>query len=128
MTNLSKKLCEICGIKPLYRVEDLEILQTETALHLIQLARKNSGYEDIKAEPVYPDFEQPENFVKLLELKILTGATLWGWLSIQGVFMSQRKTVLKTIYLILSGEINFCNKLTLEQIKQAIRETEWVYE
>ena len=68
MTNLSKELCEICGIEPLYRVEDLEILQTETALHLIQLARKISGYEDIKAEPVYPDFEQPENFAKLFEL------------------------------------------------------------
>ncbi len=97
--DLSRELCEICGIKP----------------------------KTILLE-IYPDFEQPENFVKLLELKILTGATLWGWLSAQGVFMSQRKTVLKTIYLILSRKINFCNKLTLEQIKQSIRETEWVYE
>ena len=68
MTNLSKELCEICGIKPLYRVEGLEILQTETALHLIQLARKNSGFEDIDAVLIYPDFEQPKNFVKLLNL------------------------------------------------------------
>ena len=68
MTNLSKELCEICGIEPLYRVEGLETLQTETTLHLIQLARKNSDFEEIDAVPIYPDFEQPENFVKLYEI------------------------------------------------------------
>lgn len=67
MTNLSKQLCEICGIRPLYRIEGIEVLQSRTALQLIQLARKNSGYKDIDAVLVYPDFEQPENFVKLLE-------------------------------------------------------------
>ena len=99
-----------------------------TDIEKIKKIYNEHGYDFVEFRQNVIDFTSPENFVRLLELKILAGATLWGWLSVQGVFMSQRKTVLKTIYLILSREINFCNKLTLEQIKQSIRETEWVYE
>ena len=68
MTNLSKELCDICGIKPMYRIEGIERLQSRTALNLINLARANTNYKDIDAESVYPNFEKPENFVKLLNL------------------------------------------------------------
>ena len=103
MTNLSKELCEICGIKP-------EIIE---------------DYDSNEYE-IYPDFENNNNnFVKLLELKILTGCTLWGFLSLKGVFMSQKETVLKTIYLILSNKIEFLDDNSREQIKQSIRKADW---
>lgn len=106
MTNLSKQLCEICGIEP-------EIIQ---------------DYELNDIE-VYPDFENNnDNFVKLLELKILTGCTLWGFLSLKGVYMSRKETVLKTIYFILSNKVKFLDNKSREQIKQAIKSEVWKYE
>ena len=103
MTNLSKELCEICGIKP-------EIIE---------------DYDSNEYE-IYPDFENNNNnFVKLLELKILTGCTLWGFLSLKGVYMSKKETVLKTIYLILSNKIKFLDDKSREQIKKAIRQADW---
>lgn len=53
MTNLSKELCEICGIEPKWIK-----YETETTDGCINLGSKK----------VYPDFEQLENFVKLLEI------------------------------------------------------------
>lgn len=46
MTNLSKELCEICGIEP----------------------KLDGSNPALSVQPVYPDFEQPENFVKLFKL------------------------------------------------------------
>ncbi len=104
--NVSKKLCEICGIEP-------EIIQ---------------DYELNDIE-VYPDFENNnDNFVKLLELKILTGCTLWGFLSLKGVYMSRKETVLKTIYFILSNKVKFLDNKSREQIKQAIKSEVWKYD
>ena len=51
MTNLSKELCEICGIEP-------EIIE---------------DYDSNEYE-IYPDFEQPENFVKLYGLPVKIGS------------------------------------------------------
>ena len=77
---------------------------------------------------VYPDFENNnDNFVKLLELKILTGCTLWGFLSLKGVYMSRKETVLKTIYFILSNKVKFLDNKSREQIKQAIKSEVWKY-
>ena len=46
MTNLSKELCEICGIEP----------------------KLDGSNPALSVQPVYPDFEQAENFVKFLEI------------------------------------------------------------
>lgn len=105
MTNktLSEQICETCGIEPKI-IQDYELNDIE----------------------LYPDFENNNNnFVKLLELKILTGCTLWGFLSLKGVYMSKKETVLKTIYLILSNKIKFLDDKSREQIKQAIRQADW---
>lgn len=112
MTNLSEELCKVCGIEGKWIEYKMET---------------SDGCVNSGVKKIFPDFYEPENFVRLLELKILTGATLWGWLSAQGVFMAQRKNVLKTIYLILSEVVKFCDKSTLESIKQAIREADWIY-
>lgn len=105
MTNksLSEQICEVCGIKPEI-IEDYDSNQYE----------------------IYPDFENNNNnFVKLLELRILTGCTLWGFLSLKGVYMPQKETVLKIIYLILSNKIKFLDDNSREQIKQAIKNEQW---
>lgn len=126
--DLSRELCEICGIKPLYRVEGLETLQTETTLHLIQLARKNSDFEEIDAVPIYPDFEQPENFVMLMELRVdgLSGGTL----TLMGIlnkeyWLSDRQDYIEFLY---KYYIPALTPLRQDELKQKIRETEWVYE
>ena len=107
MTNLSKELCEVCGIEPIK-----EYIPTNCAT--------------VQQINVYPDFENNNNnFVKLLELKILTGCTLWGFLSLKGVYMSKKETVLKTMYLILSNKIKFLDDKSREQIKEAIRQEKW---
>ena len=100
--SLSQQICEVCGIEP-ETIQDYELNDIE----------------------IYPDFKNNNNFVKLLELKILTGCTLWGFLSLKGVYMSQKETVLKTIYLILSNKIKFLDDNSREQIKQSIRKADW---
>lgn len=127
MTNLSKQLCEICGIRVLYKIEDIKILQSETALHLINLARANTNYKDIGAEPVYPDFTQPDNFVKLLELRFTTkrGYIFTVVEALQNgrcFIFADRKSFLEQLL-----DYIFTCKNFGEYIKQAIRETEWVY-
>lgn len=127
MTNLSKELCEVCGIKPLYRIEGIEVLQSRTALQLIQLARKNSGYKDIDAVLVYPDFEQPENFVKLFALPIKIESnepteTIIHILSMR-FHIFDVEDFLNALYKYLIGYNDYG-----AQIIEAIRETEWVYE
>lgn len=56
--NLSRELCEICGIEPISRCD---------------YCPRNCLGPDVckRGESVrYPDFTQPENFVKLFELNI----------------------------------------------------------
>ena len=53
MTNLSKELCKICGIEPKW----------------IEYKTENTdGCINFGSKKVYPDFEQPENFVKLFRV------------------------------------------------------------
>ena len=66
MTNLSIDLCKICGIKPLYKVmlNGIMLNITDDKDLAECLAFKNGGV----IVDIYPDFERPENFVKLFEL------------------------------------------------------------
>lgn len=56
---LSQQICELCGIKP---------KKVEKQCHECGLIMEECGCFDCYKE-VYPDFENPENFVKLLELE-----------------------------------------------------------
>lgn len=105
MTNLSKELCEICGIEPKI-IEDY-----------------NSNEYNI-----YPNFEQPENFVKLMELKVkgLSGGnlTLMGILN-KEYWLSDRQDYIRFLCQYFISDLT---SYWQDKLKRAIRETEWVYE
>ena len=153
MTNLSKELCEICGIEPKI-IEDYD----------------SNEYE------IYPDFEQAENYKKLQEIFINHDHSITlskGWCAISNgdtdfvndmydtSFEIHGKTFLKAVcnyltlwieettqeqisYGIYSEPKDTSHKLTREEciyprgyddllenigeIKQAIRAKEWKYE
>lgn len=165
MTNLSKELCEICGIEP---------KRVEKRCKECDLIMEECGCFDCYKE-VYPDFEQPENYKKLQEVFIECNHSITlsrGWYAISNgdtdfvndmydtSFEIHGGTFLKAVcnYLMLwieettrvgmpdgtySEPKDTSHKLTreecvyprgyddllkdIEKIKQAIKETEWVY-
>lgn len=111
MTNLSKQLCKLCGLK--YCKEKVVI--------------NNGQTPNVDIKPFYLDFEQPENFVKLMELRVdgLSGGTL----TLMGIlnkeyWLSDRQDYIKFLY---KYYIPALTPLWQDELKQAIRETEWVY-
>lgn len=109
MTNLSKELCEICGIKPKI-IEDYD----------------SNEYE------IYPDFEQPQNLKKLLNLNFDCSDEEYGKMEanialyvIYNFFVEKRAN--KNSTNLLEGIIKAVKykENEAEAIKKAIRETEW---
>lgn len=117
MTNLSKELCEVCGIEP---------KRVEKRCKECDLIMEECGCFDCYKE-VYPDFEQPENFVKLLEIinkKICIGALLICNLYYEYSFVKEFLRLLKRF---LNGELE-CGESIINEIKQAIKKEEWIYD
>lgn len=126
MTNLSKDLREICGIKPLYKVmlNGIMLDITDDKGLAECLAFKNGGV----IVDIYPDFEQPENFVKLMELRFITEKG--GILTVVEALQDGRCftfTGRKSFLFELLDYIFKCEKFG-EYIKRAIKETEWMYD
>jgi hypothetical protein len=87
MKTLSEQLAEVLGIKPIYKYEHgcskcqeyYKRIESASKKELIkELLDRNQvnlytkkDYESRYGKPVYPDFEQDENFVKLLEVMFL---------------------------------------------------------
>lgn len=110
---LSQQLCELCALE----------YEKKTSYMEIKDPLYNQSIGTLKEETRKFDFENPENFVKLLELRILTGCHLWGYLSLKGLYLSHRQGFLKTLILYL--EQNFSDA---EPIKQSIRDYDgWVW-
>ena len=113
MTNktLSEQICEACGIEPKWIK-----YETETTDGCINLGSKK----------VYPDFEQPTNFMKLLEI-------IHDRMSIVGLLMyeidedSITRRFLKLVIKFLNGELGYV-ETKIDAVKQAIRAEEWMYE
>lgn len=117
MTNLSKELCEICGIEP----------------------KLDGSNPALSVQPVYPDFEQPTNFVKLQKLLIEMGMGLDIQLfdyptKLQIRFCWDDENFTFKIYgdsleeVFLRFAIQICELDDEGDIKQAIRAEEWKYE
>ena len=116
-SELSRQLCEICGIEP-------EIIE---------------DYDSNEYE-IYPDFEQAENFVKLLEIvskksgvSFCHNGTYFGCsihYFIADIFEADIGTIPHNFLntLLKQHLRNPCKPKLLEQLKQAIRAEEWMYE
>ena len=179
MTNLSRQLCEICGIKRKRKIFDQRCDNTCKYLDKTDVynpCKRGNNPCPTYIKYVYPDFEQPENYKKLQEIFINHDHSITlskGWYAISNgdtdfvndmhdtSFAISGITFLKAVcnyltlwieettqeqisYGIYSEPINTSHKLTreeciyprgyddllkdVEKIKQAIRETEWVYE
>lgn len=154
MINLSKQLCEICGIKPHYKCKNVPCLNfifdtgicniTESVCNPYEC--KNDYEPDTthrsweEGQAVYPDFEQPENFVKLFKLitTIEKFRFTTGNFYIPSIPSYKQDTALTAddeeyyssnpdpIQAFITCVIKHCrrNKDTADYI----RETEWVYE
>ena len=97
MTNLSKELCEICGIEP-------EIIE---------------DYDSNEYE-IYPDFSQSGNLVKLLKI----ANDVLGSVHFATAYTKNKPGIFEEQVLLHYLPIAKLN----EAFKQAIRETEWVYD
>lgn len=117
MTNLSKELCEICGIEP---------KMVEKRCKECDLIIEECGCFDCYKE-VYPNFEQPENFVKLLE--IINKEMSMGAFLICNLYYEYSFTIefLRLLKIFLNGGLEY-GECVINKIKQAIRKTEWIYE
>ncbi len=87
-----------------------------------------------EGEAYYPDFENPENFVKLLELEIsskTTFGTLWGYFCDKNKSLSlDRKQFLQMLRIYLKKEKFHFQAQTIvhSRIKQSIRDYDgWVW-
>ena len=138
MTNksLSEQICEICGIEPRYGVyqnfgdldNDYRLVTNTRKCRLIADTRFHVDDEDLRnLKPIYyPDFEQPENFVKLLEI-------IHAKMNIEGLLMYELdsdsfvRRFLKLVIKFLNGELGYV-ETKINAVKQAIREEEWKYE
>lgn len=106
MTNLSKELCEICGIEP---------LNDESVYFTGRLG-------------LLPNFEEPENFVRLMELKVegLSGGNLplMGLLN-KEYWLSDRQDYIRFLCQYYIPDLS---PYWQDKVKQAIREKEWKYD
>ena len=142
MTNLSKELCEICGIKRKRKIFDQRCDNTCKYLDKTDVynpCKRGNNLCPTYIKYVYPDFEQAENFVKLQKLLIEMGMGLDIQLfdyptKLQIRFCWDDENFTFKIYgdsleeVFLRFAIQICELDDEGDIKQAIKETEWVYE
>lgn len=128
---LSKKLCKLCGIEPKTRYHvriagPVYKISKETVLKNSKIFRSSS----IKVRKVtkdYPDFSNPENFVKLFGLPVKINSSEPG---------ETIAHILTAHFHIFDDESFLCALCKYlngygdykAQVIEAIREAQWVYE
>lgn len=118
MSEISKELCEVCGIKPLYKVMLNGIMLDITddkKLAEISVFKRGGVIVD-----TYPDFEQPENFVKLLKI----ANDVLGSVHFTTAYTRNKSGIFEEQALLHYLPIVKLN----EAFKQAIRKEEWIYD
>lgn len=122
--NLSKQLCEICGIKR-KKVEDFSKGCNKCKYLVNDECQRGDNPCKIHYKYVYPNFEQPENFVKLLEIvykkSLYTGTPI-------GSFRNTKKSFKECFFQRLFARLNkLGNCFAGKELKQTIKAQEWVY-
>lgn len=107
MTNLSKKLCKVCGIPYILLEDNCRVYDNNGELCEQYVHKLN--------------FEQPENFVKLFNLQLYQ-TTLAAIITYDSIILNTRDFISSVIQ-----ELKDTHYDTSE-IKQAIRDEEWIYE
>lgn len=132
MTNLSKELCEICGIEPikLYGCEfkNLSEYGISWGVDVCPAAEDESirceHCEHSKvADFLYPDFENAENFKKLFNLKY--GKASWETVIFR--FLKCGFQVINTTEFLekFLNMLKYHNCYATEQLIKAIRQADW---
>lgn len=114
---ITKELCEICGIKPRYgvwvNIGDLDahyvFVTNERKYRLIADTRwevdNDNMLRDLKANN-YPDFYDPETFSRLLHIKLDNGENLWRTVNdLVSYTPSTAEDFLRLLLRALKGEI-----------------------
>lgn len=125
--NLSRQLCELCGIEG--KEGQPECLSIDTPVckrgFTACCAENCTGCKYFnRFEKVYPDFTKPENFVRLFDLTLPQKGipTIAEFVTYEHLTITDSKDFLaKLIEMLKDGSY-------VADIKQSIRETEWVYE
>lgn len=129
MTNLSRQLCEICGIEP-------------KCINCGQTVSEENPCPKPCGEQKYPDFTKPENFVRLLNLpteiiikngRAIPAKNMWWIINMEVKKYGQLAPYycddfFIRLILLLQNENKYYNDELINRIKQSIREAEWVYE
>lgn len=120
MTNLSKELCEICGIEP---------KKVEKRCKECNLNMEECGCFDCYKE-IYPDFEQPENFFKLFNLELVqlqwTRQTLATLVTNKFELTVDSRHFISQVIRLIQYALYY--QVDAKLVKQAIRAEEWKYE
>ena len=148
--DLSRELCEICGIKPKQFVKDFKTREKAArfGIKITGIPKYRGNKFDIGSytdnQSIYqvhwkefPDFTQSENFVKLLNFyyRFFQSVDLYAddreasELEARGEQISVQNDFLKILIFDLQNRVHGFNlDINFEIFTQAIRETEWVYE
>lgn len=123
LEKLNTELCNLIGITPSEFCERTSDGCMECCL--VYNKRYNREY-CIKHVEMLPKLYQPDNFVKLIETKILTGCTLIGFMSTKNIFIGSRHGFLVSLKVIL--EQHFIDDATKENIKENLKGNTWYFD
>ena len=125
---LSKKLCELCGIEPKIRYH-VKIAGTVYKISKDNVLKhsgifKSVGIKIRKVTKDYPDFINPENFVRLFDLTLPQKGipTIAEFVTYEHLTITDSKDFLAKLIEMLKDDSY------VAEIKQSIREAEWVYD
>lgn len=136
MTNeLSKQICEICGIKPAYKCTytgNLCPYKYEGNLKPRCPKQAIPKECEVRRKIDYIDFSKPENFVKLMELNVEVELPM----GIVDAFLGETITTnvntrfydRKSFLELLISELKDTKDPLMSRFKQSIREAEWKYD
>lgn len=132
-TDYSRALCEICGIKPIYKCRnvpclnfcvggDCQLKEFEACnpLHCSEYVPDTKSKKWKDGIAIYPNFTKPENFVKLLRI----ANDILGKVHFATAYSKNSPNLFEEQAIMHYMPIAKLN----DNFKQAIREQEWSYE